>query len=308
MRKTAFLLLFSILLIGGGLTVKKKVFNAGEVLEGNPIIHEFILENHGKKPINIKRVRTSCGCTTAGYDRTIPPGGKGKIVLRVRTMGYQGRISKRAFVDTDDPDLRQFTLTINAVVKPIVKIEPNKFVFVRKRAGEEATSEITLSSEVYPDFRITKVTVSQQRDVRVEFEKQGRKWRVRLYFSRNMKLGQNRGYIRIWTDIKKYPVVWVNYLCEVEGKIKVLPNTLTFSKSRPGINFRVVTIRAKEKGIKIKLKKCPAGFDCFLHSVKGGYILLVVMETPPSGPLQDKIELTSNVKNEEHLEIGLMVR
>ena len=308
MKKFIVLIVFSAFLIGGGLTIKEKIFYAGEVLEGTPIVHEFTLENRGKKPVNIKKVIATCGCTTVGYDRTIPQGGKGRITLNVRTTGYQGNISKRAIVYTDDPDMKRFTLTINAVVKPIIRIKPNKFIFIRKKAGKEGKAEITLSSDVYPEFKITKVSAFPQEAVKAEYEKEGKEWKVKLLFSKNLKLGQNRGYVRIWTNIKKYPAVWINYLCEVEGKIKLVPDTLSFYRNRGGINFRVVTINTKEKGIKIELKKCPEEFNCFLHRVSGGYILLVVMEKPSSNQTNKKIELISNVKNEENLVVKTIIR
>ncbi|MCD6454784.1 MAG: hypothetical protein J7L62_05720 [Candidatus Aminicenantes bacterium] len=51
MKKFIVLIVLSAFLIGGGLTTKKKIFYAGEVLEGTPIVHEFTLENRGKSPL-----------------------------------------------------------------------------------------------------------------------------------------------------------------------------------------------------------------------------------------------------------------
>ena len=57
----------------------------------------------------------------ASFDGAIPPGGVGKITLSVSTKGYQGSISKRARVYSNDPKNKQATLTLMASVK-----EPNK--------------------------------------------------------------------------------------------------------------------------------------------------------------------------------------
>ena len=53
----------------------------------------------------------------AKYDTAIPPGGEGKITLKVNTKGYDGWISKRARVHTNDPRRRIMKLTLKAFVK-----------------------------------------------------------------------------------------------------------------------------------------------------------------------------------------------
>ena len=37
------------------------------------------------------------------FDRAIPPGGEGKIILQVNTAGFQGAIDKSARVSSNDP-------------------------------------------------------------------------------------------------------------------------------------------------------------------------------------------------------------
>ena len=53
----------------------------------------------------------------ARFERTIPPGGEGKIILQVQTKGYQGAISKNAKVYTNDPLKNIELITISAFVK-----------------------------------------------------------------------------------------------------------------------------------------------------------------------------------------------
>ena len=59
----------------------------------------------------------------ASFDRTIPPGGVGKIALSVHVQGYEGSIRKQARVYSNDPKNKQMTLTLKAFVKAHKQIE-----------------------------------------------------------------------------------------------------------------------------------------------------------------------------------------
>jgi len=66
----------------------------------------------------------------ARFDRTIPPGGEGKITLRVDTTGYQGEIRQSAKVYTNDPSKNFEVLRIKAFVKAVIHLSP-KYVYLR---------------------------------------------------------------------------------------------------------------------------------------------------------------------------------
>jgi len=311
MKKIALILsLFFIplFIIANGLIIKEKVFNAGEILEGKPIVHEFILLNNGKNPIKIKNVLASCGCTAVKFDKEIPPSGKGKIVLRVRTQGYSGRISKRATVFTDSKNIKQFKLIINAIVKPIYKIKPNKFIFLRKSIGEQSKSEIIVNSDIYPNFKIKKIDAFPKDKIKTEFSKEKEGWKIKLIFPKDMVKGDNRGFIRVWTDSKENTNFNISYLCRVEGSVRYFPNIINFYNSRSGLNYRVISILSKEKKLRIKVKTCPAFFKCFSHKVSKGYIVLVVYDKKTEKPVEGEIIFKTNIKGEEELKLKYKVK
>ena len=59
----------------------------------------------------------------ASFDRTILPGGVGKITLSVATAGQQGDIRVKARVYSNDPKNKQVTLTLKAFVKGHKQVE-----------------------------------------------------------------------------------------------------------------------------------------------------------------------------------------
>ena len=73
----------------------------------------FKYENKGAKPINIKAVRTSCGCTTAALAKNdVAPGEKGEIVATLKTGDRTGLQQKTVTVETDDPQHPQTRETL----------------------------------------------------------------------------------------------------------------------------------------------------------------------------------------------------
>ena len=60
----------------------------------------------------------------ASFDHTIPPGGEGKITLKVNTKGYEGKIYKGALVNTNDHEHNAVHLGIKAFVKVPVSVSP----------------------------------------------------------------------------------------------------------------------------------------------------------------------------------------
>jgi hypothetical protein len=89
----------------------------------------FNYQNKTDKPINIKAVRTSCGCTTAALKKNdVAPGEKGEIVATLRTGDRTGQQVKTVTVETDDPQQPQTVLTLKANIAQFLDLQP-AFVF-----------------------------------------------------------------------------------------------------------------------------------------------------------------------------------
>jgi hypothetical protein len=103
-------------------------------LDGISVPHEFIIKNTGGAALLIKKVRTSCGCTTASYTKEIPAGGEGKVAIKGNTSGYGGRkFSKTITVSTNDPKNKNLILRIHPQAKNVYDIDSMHLIsLVRK--------------------------------------------------------------------------------------------------------------------------------------------------------------------------------
>lgn len=90
-----------------GIQFELTSFDAGGVREPLPprVDHPFRFQNRSSKPVAIRRVQSTCGCTVAdGYKKTpYAPGEEGELSLAL-TLPQVGRKSADVYVFLDDTD------------------------------------------------------------------------------------------------------------------------------------------------------------------------------------------------------------
>ena len=79
------------------LVMDEREFDFGEVKENDTIEHAFKVLNQGNATLEIKMSSSDLveDCAVTYFDKAIPPGGEGKIILKVDTTGYQGAVIRR---------------------------------------------------------------------------------------------------------------------------------------------------------------------------------------------------------------------
>jgi len=142
-------------------------YDWGTVLTGEEVEHAFRIENRGGSVLKIENVRTSCGCTTARYDKEIPPGGKGEIVLRIRTRGFTHRVRKTATITTNDPHNKTFKLSIGGDIKPVVKFDP-PYPMMEGLRGETLTTKVRITREL--EGRLEILSVKSTGSIKTTYE------------------------------------------------------------------------------------------------------------------------------------------
>jgi hypothetical protein len=89
----------------------------GIVKEGDVIEHEFVFTNTGKSNLIIRKINSSCGCTTAAPKiTTIKPGEQTSLSASFRTSGFTGRQSKTITVITNDPKRSTIVLRLSGTI------------------------------------------------------------------------------------------------------------------------------------------------------------------------------------------------
>lgn len=111
-------------LVSGGdqvLNFVAKEQNVGILSEDDaPATYSFVFRNISSKPVILKKIKTSCGCTVAKFrSQSVAPGEEGTIYLTFNPEGQSGRIYNRAFVYTHLSDSHPTVcLTLTGKVTP----------------------------------------------------------------------------------------------------------------------------------------------------------------------------------------------
>jgi len=120
-------------------------------------VAQFKYENKGDKPVVIKNVRSSCGCTVASLKKNdVAPGEKGEVTATFKIGGRTGVQQKSVTVETDDPSQPVTNLLLKAVIAQALEIVPS---FVFWETGE-APKPKKITVKANKDLPVTKIDVS----------------------------------------------------------------------------------------------------------------------------------------------------
>lgn len=94
------------------------IWDFGKAREGSVLRHTFIFSNKSRNALNIKSVRTSCGCAISRVGKTrLGPGEGTPLKVQFDTKGYRGPVRQYVYVNTDNPDEPVVRFVITADVE-----------------------------------------------------------------------------------------------------------------------------------------------------------------------------------------------
>ena len=237
--------------------IAEKIKDFGTVAKGEKIRAIFEVRNTGKAPLEVTQVRPTCGCTVASFDRTIPPGGTGKITAEVDTTGFSGPVSKAVLVFSNDPATPQVNVVIKADVRAFIEVLPRPLVIFRNvLQGEPASEKLVLLSADGSDFKIEgaeasggpyQLTYKELEEKERVPERKGSQWELTVTVPANAPEGMLNQKIVVKTSAVKAPEVTINVTGAVRPVVQVIPAQINFGTvagdALVGQNFLVVNNR-----------------------------------------------------------------
>lgn len=103
--------------------------------------HQLKVFNHGKAPLRISDIKTSCAACTLGFmppeRAVIPPGGESYIEVLFMPRGVAGFFSQKTLtIFSNDPKQPALTVNVKAAVDPEFSLEPEEIDFGILQKGE----------------------------------------------------------------------------------------------------------------------------------------------------------------------------
>jgi hypothetical protein len=119
-------------------------------------VGHFKYQNKGDKPVAIKNVSTSCGCTAASAKNSAEPGEKGEVTATFKIGDRTDVQQKMITVVTDDPAHPSTSLTLKVTIPQLLELQPT---FLYWQAGEAAKPK-TILAKAGKDVAIKNLDVS----------------------------------------------------------------------------------------------------------------------------------------------------
>jgi len=280
------------------LSLKETVYDSGVVMEGPPIEHVFEVQNPGKEALVIDSVRPGCGCTVARFDRTIPPGGSGKIVLTLDSKKVHGAYTKTATVSSNDTDHPSLRLTLRGVVKKLVEVEPQR-LFLRGYKDEQPKGTVKIRSNLAEPLVIKSVSaegLDGKADYQLKTLQDGKDYQVEIL--NRAGVGRYNGKLVLKTNSARLPAIEVQVYADITGDVGYFPNTLEMgrlSAGQQGQPGQVVTFW-KNRGPDFQVGKVTYNqkrFDVEVRQQGARYMVYVRprMENLKPGEIRDEVRI-----------------
>lgn len=167
----------------------------------------------------------------AYFDKAIPPGGEGKITLKLNPKGFQGAIKKTALVQSNDPQQPRLNLTLQGTVKTIIEVRPNNVISFRGLAEEQAEKTVDLVGTEPFHIQNVESTLAEKIVYKLETVEEGKHYQLKI--ANQLKEGTYSGMIKATTDLQQKPEIIVRVTGSIEGDIAVKPKMVVVGKLSP---------------------------------------------------------------------------
>ena len=150
------------------------------------------------------------------FDRTIPPGGEGKITLQVKTAKYQGKIARGAKVYSNDQRGKPETISISVFVRVSIHISPSSVNFIGA-AGDSITKTVTIRAGLTKSLAIEPIAFDLDKQITYKLEpiQEGKSYRV-VFTTVPGSAATYRGFLKLKTSYSEKPVITI----PIRGKFK----------------------------------------------------------------------------------------
>lgn len=208
------------------------------------------------------------------FDSTIPPGGEGKITLKLNLKGYQGDVKKTATVTSNDPQNGKLILVMQGRVKSLIDVRPGTNITFRGLADQQRETVLEIVATPPNKFQIQKTETNLEGKISHQVETVQAGTQYKLKVSNLAKQGNYNGFVKVYTDLPQKPDIVVRVSGFIEGEISVKPQTLAVGKlaaqqplrvgkvmvtNNHGKPFKITKLTYDEKLIKVTQAALPNG-------------------------------------------------
>lgn len=270
------------------------VYNFGEVDNSQDIKHDFIIRNAGGAPLEIRDVKTSCGCTVAQPEKKLlHPGEETKIPATLKLQGKQGAQKRTITVFTNDPDTPAFKLDFEGTAVAAIAIEPPVLAFGMVEDDEPRSMTVSLRA-TKPDLRfaITDVQITSE-DFTLERKtvEEGKHYELEVTLKGGLAPGNYSTRVTAQTDHPDHKNLMLSGFAQVIGEVRISPDNIQIRHTEePGktMNMQMQVSPGRVKEFKVLEVVSPVPGMTAEIEERPGFSLIRLSDMPMDDTLEGK--------------------
>ena len=167
----------------------------------------------------------------ADFDRAIPPGGVGKVTLKVKTKGLQGRVTKSANIRSNASNLQTAKIYLSINVRPHIIVEPARRIVLRGVVGEDVRQVLRIRPADDRPLEISKVETNLGSAIDYELRPRGDGRQYELEVAVKSAGSQIfNGYLKLLTNHPAQKQLKLFVHVRVKPELEVRPDRVIFRK------------------------------------------------------------------------------
>ncbi|MDE1889774.1 MAG: DUF1573 domain-containing protein [Planctomycetota bacterium] len=232
----------------------EQIYDFGRIYIGEKVQHGFKFRNYGSGVLLINNVSSSCGCTIALVSKNkLFKDEEGVVEIKFNTGNYIGKVTKSVIVNSNDPEIPKYKLTIMGEMIEEVNIVPKQINFGIIRKGDTCTR--TLEIKTVPELNIEiKKVVSHNPYIRIiKCKANENNYNYEVTISNYDYIGKFSGIVFVYTTSSKQERIDIPFSGEVVGDLTFYPETLSFGNIKRGWEVeKAVIVNFINKDVKIE--------------------------------------------------------
>lgn len=261
----------------------------------------------------------------ARFDRTIPPGGEGRITLELKTADYQGKIAKSAKVFSNDPKKSTLTIGLKGNIWPPVLVTP-RHAQLNGIVGDTVETVVYLERQKQEPLmvRIGSISIPDKVEADLKEVEKGQSYELNI---RNKVQGEARylGKIQLATDYPERPEIQIKIYGNIRPPLEVRPKTLNFGglsshrlqmlkEKEIALRRPVLVILNKGEGLEINKAKLETSLFrvSSIRPLQSGRVVQLQIEAVlgelKKGLNVDHLKIYTNQMDEQVLEVPVQIQ
>jgi hypothetical protein len=146
----------------------------------------------------------------ARFDRTLPPGGEGKITLEVKTKTYHGNLHKTAEVTTNDPENPKVVIGMRGEIWTPIHLDP-KHAHLAGTLGDDIETVVHREKKDALVVKLASVSIPDKVAAEPHEVEKGRSYQLKVK-NKLQEVATYRGEVLLTSNYPEKPDVVIQLL------------------------------------------------------------------------------------------------